>query len=84
MTMIPRSTLQREINELKEMSSRGLFKKLLESEVDKGTITQCFKRIDEATKTVLVCINIPIRFQIYSSVASSLISPGAWRGRCTR
>ena len=58
-TVIPRSTLQKEINELKKMSSRGLFKKLLKSEVDKGTIAQCFKRIDEATKTVLVCIYVP-------------------------
>ena len=56
MIVILRRTLQKEVNELEEMSSRGLFKKMLESEVDKGTITQCFKRIDEATKTVLVCI----------------------------
>jgi hypothetical protein len=84
MTVIPRSTLQKEINELKEMSSRGLVTKLLESEADKGTITQCFKRIDEATKTVLVRIYIPISFQIYSSVTSSLTSPGAQRGRCMR
>ena len=84
MTVIPRSTLQKEINELKEMSSRGLFKKLLESEVDKGTIAQCFKRIDEATKTVLVRIYIPIRFHLYSSIASSLTSRGAPRGRCMR
>jgi hypothetical protein len=69
---------------LKEMSSRGLLRKLLESEADKGAIAQCFKRIDEATKTLLVCIYIPIRFHIDSSVASSLTSPGARRGRCMR
>ena len=84
MTVFPHSTLKKEINELKDMSSRGLFKKLLESEVDKGTIAQCVKRIDEATKTVLVCIYIPIRFQIYLPFASSLASPGAPRGKCMR
>ena len=57
MTVILRA-LQKEINVLKEMSVRGLLRKLLESEADKRTIAQCFKQIDEAMKTLLVCIYI--------------------------
>jgi len=84
MTLTPRSSLQKEINELKEMSSKGRLRKLLESEIYKVAIARCFKQIDEATKTFLVRTYIPIRFQIYSFVVSSLTFPGAQRGRCMR
>ena len=67
MTISRRRTLRKEVNELKEMSSRGRLRKLLESEEYKGAIDRCFKQIDETTKTFLVSIYISIRFQVYSS-----------------
>ncbi|KIM40859.1 hypothetical protein M413DRAFT_72500 [Hebeloma cylindrosporum] len=58
-------TLQKEINELKEMSLKGLLIKLLESEVYNGAIAKCFKRIDEATKTLLLDIAWSTERKVY-------------------
>jgi hypothetical protein len=58
MMTIPHRTLRKEVNELKEMLSKGLLRKLLESEGYKAAIVRSFKQIDEATKTFLVCIYI--------------------------
>ena len=65
MTTIPYRVLRNEVSELKEMSSKGLLRKLLESEEYKSAIMRGFKQIDEATKTFLVHIYILISLQVY-------------------
>ena len=43
-----------EIHKLEKMSAKGTFRRVLENEADKNAISDSFKRIDEATKTLQV------------------------------
>ena len=59
---------------LKKMSKKGTFRRVLENEVDKNAISDSFKRIDEATKTLQVDAIVHSSYEL--AHPSHLAGPG--------